>query len=272
MNHAILERIEAIPPLPQNVEAMEQIIHDPTKSFADYQKIIEKDPVMTADILRNVNAPIYGFRREITSLQQAIALFGMGTVRSFVVGSIVKKSFPFDMRAYGMSERDFEQVALSCSAVMLQWVRKRHPSKLLLLEPAAFLVNIGKILLSQELQRGHRQEAFEALLGSGVEEHEAERELCGMTTAQVSAEIFDHWGFETDFIRIIRYSDAPHTADHDIKVLSALLKAVRQSVDYHGNVTDMSTIKALYVAKTFDLDQELLQSVLNDIASVQTPV
>ena len=271
MNRAILEKIEAIPPLSKSVIEFEQIIHDETKSFLDYKKIIEKDPVITADILRNVNAPIYGFRREITSLEQAISLFGLGTIRSFVLGSIAKQSFTFDLHPYRMSEYDFEQVSLMYSAVMLQWVRKIHPSKLLLLGPAAFMINIGKLILAQELNEHHQSDAFQKLLAQGVEEHEAERELCGMSTAEVSAEIFDHWGFELDLIHVIRYSDAPHTAKNTIKELSAYLKAVRDSVDYDGTISDMTTIKALYVAKSFNLDQKLLSEAIVQVASERTP-
>ncbi len=272
MNRAILEKVEAIPPLPQSVIELEKIIHDENKSFIDYKKIIEKDPVITADILRNVNAPIYGFRREITSLEQAIALFGLGTIRSFVLGSIAKQSFTFDLRPYRMSEHDFEQVSRMYSAVMLHWIRKVHPSKLLLLGPAAFMINIGKLILAQELNEHYQSNEFHKLLMQGVEEYEAERELCGMSTAEVSAEIFDHWGFELDLIHVIRYSDAPHTAEENIKELSAYLKAVRESVDFDGAITEMSTIKARYVAKSFNLDQKLLTEVLEEISSEQTPV
>jgi HD-like signal output (HDOD) protein len=269
MNSDILDKIGEIPPLPQSVIEIEAMVHDENKGFADYKKVIEKDAVITGEILRNVNAPLYGFNREITSLQQAISLFGIGTIRAFVLGSVSKKSFTFDLSAYNMSEKDFENVSIMHSALMLKWIIKKYPSRLMQLGPAAFMVDIGKILIAQDLKEKGKDKEFLELITKGVDDSEAERQLCGMTTAEVSATIFDHWGFELDLIHIIRYSDHPESTQGVTKELSAYLKAVRICVDHKGVITQPLKEKALQIIEEFGLDEVLFLDAVEKITNGQ---
>ncbi|MEA2111314.1 MAG: HDOD domain-containing protein [Campylobacterota bacterium] len=269
MNSSLLEKISEIPPLPQSVIEIEAMVHDDNKGFSDYKKIIEKDAIITGEILRNVNAPLYGFRREITSLQQAISLFGIGTIRAFVLFAASKDSFRFDLCAYGMSEKDFKNVSIMHTALMLKWIVKKYPSKLMQLGPAAFMVDIGKILIAQELKQQGKDREFSELISNGMSEEEAERQLCGTTTAEVSATIFDHWDFELDLIHIIRYCEHPASAHGMTKELSAYLKVVRVCVNNKGQITDELKTKALALIEEFELDKELFLSAVETVTSEQ---
>ncbi len=271
MNNIILEKISEIPALPQSVIEIEAMVHDENKGFADYKKIIEKDAVITGEILRNVNAPLYGFRREITSLQQAISLFGIGTIRAFVLGTVAKDSFTFDLCAYDMSEKDFQDASTMHAALMLKWIIKKYPSKLMQLGPAAFMVDIGKILIAKDLKSRGKDREFLELISSGVSDEEAERKFCGTTTSEVTATIFDHWGFELDLIQIIRYSENPELTHGITKELSAYLKAVRVCVNNKGKITEELKEEALAVIQEFELDEELFLSAVDFVTSEQIP-
>src|SRR5262249_54198813 len=48
------------------------------------------DAALTAELLRIVNSPIYGFASRISSLQNAITLLGFQTVRSFALAVCMK--------------------------------------------------------------------------------------------------------------------------------------------------------------------------------------
>jgi len=108
MNDDILKKIKQVPPLPESTMQIEAVYQDPNSSFNDMVKILEKDPLLTADILKAANSPLYGFSREINAINQAVGLFGMGTVRGFALASIVKKSFDLNLSPYGISMRCFQ--------------------------------------------------------------------------------------------------------------------------------------------------------------------
>ena len=80
MTKTLLENINAIPPLPESVQEVERVYNNPDSTLEDMQQAIEKDPLLTASILRIVNSPMYGVSRTITNVLQAISLLGKGTV------------------------------------------------------------------------------------------------------------------------------------------------------------------------------------------------
>lgn len=76
MTKTLLQNIESIPALPETVQAVERIYNDENSNVEDMQKVIEKDPLLTANILRIVNSPMYALKTTITTIKQAIALLG----------------------------------------------------------------------------------------------------------------------------------------------------------------------------------------------------
>jgi EAL and modified HD-GYP domain-containing signal transduction protein len=58
-------------------------IHDPYVDFEDIEKIVSKDVAISYRLLRLVNSAVYGLRREIESIHQAITLLGLDQVRKW---------------------------------------------------------------------------------------------------------------------------------------------------------------------------------------------
>ena len=83
MNESIYKRIKALPPLDDTVTKIQAICKNENSSLNDLSQIIEKDPMLTANILRSANSPLYGFSREVTTISRAVALFGMATISGF---------------------------------------------------------------------------------------------------------------------------------------------------------------------------------------------
>ena len=72
MTEDILKKIKQLPPLPESAMQIEAVYQNPDSSFNDMVKILEKDPLLTADILKAANSPLYGFSREINAISQAV--------------------------------------------------------------------------------------------------------------------------------------------------------------------------------------------------------
>jgi hypothetical protein len=107
MNENILKKIKSLPPLPKSVMQIQQITSDPNASIADLIKVVKEDPMLTANLLKAANSPLYGFSRQIKNVDQAISLFGMSTVKGFALSSAVRSTMKIDLSAYGISEDKF---------------------------------------------------------------------------------------------------------------------------------------------------------------------
>jgi len=62
----------------------------PTKTIAN---LIERDQALTTRILRAANSPFYGFSRQISTVDLAVIIMGLNTIKEIVIGLVVQKFF-----------------------------------------------------------------------------------------------------------------------------------------------------------------------------------
>ncbi len=264
MTEEILKKIKQLPPLPESAMQIEAVYQDPDSSFNDMVKILEKDPLLTADILKAANSPLYGFSREINAISQAVGLFGMGTVRGFALASIVKKSFSLDLAPYGINNDMFSALSKKQHGLMTAWCLRKENKLLGVLSPAAFLVEIGKVLIAQQIISDGSEEKFRDALARLGDVEAAEREVVGVDTPEVSATIFSQWKFEEGLVSVIRNCQNPEKADEEDKRPARILHVVRTSVPINGVITDASIEAAKELITKYDLDMESFDKAIEN--------
>ncbi len=265
MKDILLQKIKQLPPLPESAMKIEAVYQNPNSTFNDMVVILEKDPLLTADILKAANSPLYGFSREINAISQAVGLFGMGTVRGFALASIVKKSFKLDLTPYKISNEQFSDLSKKQHGLMTAWYLRKEPKLLGILSPAAFLVEIGKVLIAQCIITEDKSAAFHEKLDELGDVEAAERAICDTDTPEVSATIFDHWKFEDGLIDTIKHCIDPENADEADKKAAQILHVVRVTVPIDGKVTDESIASAKELVSKYDLDLESFEKALENI-------
>ena len=267
MNEKLLQQIKQLPPLPESAMQIEAVYQDPNSTFNDMVKILEKDPLLTADILKAANSPLYGFSREINAIGQAVGLFGMGTVRGFALASIVKKSFPLDLSSYGITNAQFAELSKKEHALVTSWYMRKDPKILGILSPAAFLVEIGKVLISQYLLQENLQTQFKEALQELQNVEAAEIQVVGVHAPEVSATVFTHWKFEEKLVETIRHCVDPQNAPNDTKKAAQSLHVARTAVPINGIMTQESISAAKLLVDQYGLDMEsFLQAIENVLA------
>ncbi len=264
MTEDILKKIKQLPPLPESAMAIEAVYQDPDSSFNDMVKILEKDPLLTADILKAANSPLYGFSREINAISQAVGLFGMGTVRGFALASIVKKSFTLDLSPYGINNEMFSALSKKQHALITAWCIRKENKLMGVLSPAAFLVEIGKVLIAQQIIADNLQEDFRNALAELGDVEEAERKILGVDTPEVSARVFKHWRFEDKLVDTIANSTNPENANEDDKKASQILHVVRVAVPINGILTEESIAAAKELIEQYGLDMPSFDKALEN--------
>ena len=264
MTEEILKKIKQLPPLPESAMQIEAVYQDPDSSFNDMVKILEKDPLLTADILKAANSPLYGFSREINAISQAVGLFGMGTVRGFALASIVKKSFSLDLSPYGINNDMFSALSKKQHGLMTAWCLRKENRLLGVLSPAAFLVEIGKVLIAQQIMADEKQEEFRDALAELGDVEAAEREVVGAETPEVSAMIFAQWKFEEKLVDVLRNCQSPEKATEEDQRPAQILHVVRVAVPINGKVTDASVEAAKELIEKYDLDMESFDTAIEN--------
>ena len=228
ISNIVLRQIKNLPPLPKSVLEVQKITADPNASIKDLVKVIQEDPMLTANLLKVANSPLYGFTRQIKTIDQAVALFGMSTVKGFVISFAIKNTIKFDLGAYGVEEARFHDVSMKRNALAINWYKKER-SKLDVIATDSFLIDVGAVVISLVLASEGKTEEFKKELET-ENRYKVELKYVGATTGEITAEIFKHWHFSTDLIEAMAHIDIPGKTEEYFEY-AASLRVLRIAVN-----------------------------------------
>lgn len=267
MTKALLHTIDTIPPLPESIREVEKVYNNPDSTFEDMEKAIKKDPILTVSILRIANSPMYGVKSTISNIKQAISLLGKDSVRTFALQSAVDANFEIDLSPYNMTQEDFSLACDKQLALTINWLIRRKPKALSIMGPASFLVDLGRVVIAKTLIEDGKGDVIQKVLREGKDISQAEKTACGAQTTDVTATLFNNWNLDSDIIHTIRYSDDPDGTYEEEKEMAAELKAIRETVNPNGEITDESIAIAKDTIEEFELDlpsyERALERVMN---------
>lgn len=263
MKNSIIDSIKSLPPLSKTIEDVNALYAREDSSIADMAKAIESDPMIVANILKTANSPLYGFGKEIQNVSQAVNLFGMGMTRSIVVGNSIKKLLNVDMQPYGITSEKFAVISSLQASLMLSWYGKINKQKAAKLYLAAFLQETGKIIIASDVMQEDETISFfsEAELSNDLAQ--VEKAYVDVTSSEVTAQVFEHWGFDSEFIDIIRYADSPLSAPQEIQEYCTILNIIKTIIPVNKPLSEMAINFGLKKASDAGFDQELLKTAVD---------
>ncbi len=226
----ITEQVKAFPPLDDTVQQVMAVCNNPDGSVAELAKVVEKDPMTTANILKAANSPLYGFSREIKGITQAVSIFGMDTVKGFAFSSFLQKKPDLDLSAYGIDAKTFSHIAEMQNAFTSRWLKKSRRDLYETLALPSFLMEVGKIVLSNIVKEHGKVEQFKkhvAQTHNLQELSELERKVFGITNEEVTALLLQEWNFDESLYASIRYLNQPQEAKEEHRLYAAALQAVK---------------------------------------------
>jgi HD-like signal output (HDOD) protein len=261
MNENILKKIKSLPPLPKSVIEIQRITSDPNGSIADLIKVVKEDPMLTANLLKAANSPLYGFSRQIKNIDQAVSLFGMSTVKGFAVSSAVRNSMKIDLSAYGINEDKFVLVSQLQNALIENWY-KRERSKLDILSTASFLLDIGAVIISSILISEGLAEEFKERL-ENENRTSLEREYLDTDTLSVTSEMFNYWKFDEKLVDAIKFSSDLENAKNI--EYSSPLAVTYTIVDLFNPLSNENIEKGMQIAEKYNLNIDYLKQAIDFI-------
>lgn len=202
---AIRERVQSLPSLPTSVVALGQAVADERCTVDRILAILQKDPSLSATILKLANTVAFGGARQVTDLRSAIQRLGFDAIlhlgRSATIIRTLKDSPHLDPETLWQHS---VAVGLVCQAIC-RLLGKRS------LEETAFLGglihDIGKIALDCCFPVEFAP-VLKAI-GEGQYFLDAEREHLGVTHADVGAMVAVYWKFADLLVEVIQTHHDP---------------------------------------------------------------
>jgi len=264
----LIARVNSLPPLPESVLKIETLYASGNPDIDDIVKIIESDPLLTADILAKVNAPFYGFSKTIVDILQAVTLFGSTQIRSIVLSSSINRSFNIDLSPYNISTLEFSKISMIQSELIFQWYMSIDIELARILTPIAFLMETGKILIAKDILQENKTKDFLIDTQKYSDLSYVENIYTNMTTAQINAIIFEHLHLNEIFYDTMKYLDIEKEIPkniQNIKEMIIALRVVRTAVNVKDQFSDYSLENAVKILKNNSLNVETFNRVVKRI-------
>ncbi len=239
MNELLSKTIENLPPLPETVVKLRNYI-DKAGSEVRVQEvvnIISQDPLLTADLLRLANSPYYGFSREISTINQVVALLGVTNIKNIAIANSLKGKLTINVSPYGLDTQTFLNNSTEEVNFITEWLGDEDKKLAQELVPCVMLLRLGMILFSSMLIQQKKDKEFLELIKQNNYQNIlfVENEFFGTDHLSFSGFLFNHWKFDEDLIESLAYITAPHAAsDHVKKNAYALAIANRIFEPYQG--------------------------------------
>ncbi|WP_457744874.1 HDOD domain-containing protein [Sulfurimonas sp.] len=268
MKSSIIESIKSLPPLSKTIMDINRVYSDEEAGVGELAKVIANDPMIVANLLKNANSPLYGFGKEIKNVAQAVSLFGMSMTRSIALGNSVRKLLNVDMQPYGITSDKFAETSAMQATLMLKWYSKVNRQKADDLYLAAFLQETGKILIASDVIQEDEDMAFKSDVAMSNNLAQLEKSYVDVSSAEVTAEVFSHWGFEKEFVEMIKYADNPAAAPDEIVEYSTALHIVKTILPVNKPFSDQAINFGLRKARDAGYDYELLEDVIDEMLDI----
>jgi len=260
----ILEKVKAFPPLDDTVTKVMAVCNDINGSIGDLAKVVQNDPMTTANILKAANSPLYGFSREIKGITQAVSIFGMDTVKGFAFSSFLQKKPDLNLAPYGIDARDFASISEQQNAFVAKWFKGKK-DMLDVLSLTSFLMEVGKIVLASVVIEHDKTDEFKKHINevTSIEEiYTLENKVFGMTNEEVTAILLEEWNFDCEMFNTIRHLHHPEKADESTQKYAQALHVVKTLISTHNFGKEPQVEAALKLVEKYGLDKSRFEETL----------
>lgn len=184
--------------LPSVARKILDALGDENFSINELEHIIETDQALAVKVLKISNSALYGLPQEITSLQQALMVLGLKTIRSLVLSVSTKSLY----NKFGITEQKMWDH--SVGAAFASWLLSTGHGKAVadIAFIGGLMHDLGKVFMNNETPEAF-SEVMEKTYNDRVDSIDAEAEIYGYNHAEIGATLAGKWGFPSLLVKII---------------------------------------------------------------------
>jgi HD-like signal output (HDOD) protein len=237
----IIENIDSLPPLSNAANAVRSMYSSglETMSVSSLVRVLESDAMLMANMLKMINTPFYGFRKKILDAKQAVTLLGTHRVYMFIIKYAIDQTLKADTSVFGFHTKQFNELCHLQSSLLFQWYSQINLSDAKLLSQLALIMESGKLLLANEVVKSDYIGEFRKAFNECDDLMKFERELLGMSSYRISAELFKHWNLDDHFVEVLNALD--YTKE-EFKELDVYVKRHRHIISIIISVVNVKEI------------------------------
>ena len=187
-----LSKIEDLPSIPIVLTEIINMLDDENLKSKVLAETIERDQMLTTRVLRVANSPYYGFTRKIYTVELAIALIGINTIRDIVTGIMVKRIF-VDNHMSVINMDSYWKYSIFCAGATKYFASKLKYRPLGESFVTGLMHDMGVLLLSTYFYHEYKEVLIQLEMDSRYSLVQAEQKILQTNHAEVASWLADKW-------------------------------------------------------------------------------
>jgi HD-like signal output (HDOD) protein len=187
-----------LPAHPRTLIGLSALMNKPDVNLVEVSALIETDLSLAAAVMQAVNAPIYGLKGRVQSVQQAVSYLGLREISAIVCESALRDAFPQVPELLAVWERARLRGMLMGRIAQALSMEAWGP------HTAGLFEESGKAVLY-----AYAPETYAGMLcsaaGSDVALCEAERRAWGIDHAEIGARLCEQWCLPASTVNCVRH-------------------------------------------------------------------
>lgn len=269
----VVRSVRDLPPMPAVANKVLELLGDPDVNYSKLGEAISSDPAVSARLMKVANSAFYSMKRQIKTLDHAIAVVGEKTLRSLVLAA----SLEGISKSYGLLEKLLWEDAMGCaigSRIIARKFSTADPEEAFL---AGLFRHLGKIVMNYS-----EPDAYRKLVETAYVERSATAEIEGRffpyAHEVVGAAVLDKWNFSRALVlTALHHKDLAISADEEEDAAQLLRLAatvnlagficMKLGIGRRQPLEDLD-IAECAGARALNLSEEQVASVLEEINEV----
>ena len=196
-----------LPNIPKVIRTLIEQFNNSDSSADDISKNIQMDQVLSAKIMRLANSARYGVGRKVVSIDSAVVLLGIDSLKTLVIASGVTGAFK-DIEGFDKKEfwRDSFMVA-SISKVIAKHTQCDPETAF----TCGMMHNIGELLI--RMAEPEQASKIDNLVKEGAIKAKLQENQFSYNFADVSAELIKRWNFPLEIVSAVKQQIDPNEVE-----------------------------------------------------------
>lgn len=203
-----MKSLDQLPPFSPVLHHLMATLADEDVSFSKLADLIERDTVLSGNVLRLVNSALYGRRGNVSSVRAAVSILGLNKLRNFLLGLSVSRLWSRVRTPDNWSMARFNGHAIAVAVLADRLVQKapiEYPEGAF---AAGLLHDLGRLMIAtalpDEFQRIHAMR-----VSSGKPLVQCEYAIIDTSHAELSASALARWNLPAPIQKAVLYHHHP---------------------------------------------------------------
>ncbi|HQB38101.1 MAG TPA: HDOD domain-containing protein [Deltaproteobacteria bacterium] len=232
----MIAQIDDLPTIPAVANQVLMMLDQPDTKVEDVADLMLTDQVMTAQVMKMLNSPVYKPTHEITSLRRALVYLGLSHIREIALTTSFISAFEKDTGAFEINA--FWEHSFGTGMVAKVIAGKIGYNDLEKAYISGIIHNLGIVFLSTYMREEFKN-LLESIKGRSVRMIKEEIARFGTSHCEIGLCMARKWNFPEAYCEVIAFHHTPAEATIDpvlcsIVNLADMFCSVR-GLDYGGN-------------------------------------